>query len=76
MLKRVTTCLAAGQRLCRSLGLALLGITQGCGLFFLLFLGFWVWSAFPAGGDFLFGQKRKSPKKVALGSGADQSWAL
>ena len=54
MLKRVTTCLAAGQRLCRSLGLALLGITQGCGLFFLLFLGFWVWSAFPAGGNFLF----------------------
>jgi hypothetical protein len=34
-----------------------------CGLLW----GFLVWSAFPAGGNFLFWQKRKSPKKVALG---------
>jgi hypothetical protein len=43
---------------------------HGAGLLCLVFdvfgfLGFRVWSAFPAGGNFLFWQKRKSPKKVA-----------
>jgi hypothetical protein len=34
-------------------------------IFCLLVFGFQVWSACPAGGNFLFWQKRKSPKKVA-----------